>query len=367
VADPLRVTRAQALAWRMRRQLLEPVGPSTAEDVVRRLTAVPAQSDVDVALRTRQQASRADEVREALADGRILRTFAFRGAVHLMTPDIAGAYLALRAVGRQWELPSWQQHYGLAPDDWPDFRSAVREALAEQPLTSQELGAVLVARPRYAHLAPIFAADPWTLLKALAWQGDLTLGPTRDGKATFELLARNPRWAGLPDLALAGRQAIEAYVGAYGPTTPHHLQYWLGEGLSAGRRRIQGWLDDLGDRLVPVTVDGAPALVLAEHAAELLGTAPTSAVRLLPGYDQWMLGPGTADPGVVPAAHRPLVSRGANVVLAGGDLVGTWVVRGDDLTVTPFPDAAPPAPDALDEGITRLAAILDRPLRTTVA
>src|SRR4051794_16187511 len=76
---PLSVTAGQALAWRMRRQLLEPVGTAPAEDVVRRLTAVPAQSDVELDVRTRQQTSRAGEVADALADGRIIRTFSFRG------------------------------------------------------------------------------------------------------------------------------------------------------------------------------------------------------------------------------------------------------------------------------------------------
>src|SRR5690242_14368999 len=93
MADPVQVTRAQALAWRLGLQLLDPVGTASAQDVVRRLTAVPAQSDAELAVRTRQQRSRPGEVLEALRDGRLLRTFAFRGAVHLLTPEEGGAYL----------------------------------------------------------------------------------------------------------------------------------------------------------------------------------------------------------------------------------------------------------------------------------
>ena len=100
----VQVTRPQALAWRLGRQLLAPVGTTSAEDVVRRLTAIPARSDAELAVRTRQQSSRPGELDEALRDGRLLRTFAFRGAVHLLTPEEGGAYLALRAAGRQWEL-----------------------------------------------------------------------------------------------------------------------------------------------------------------------------------------------------------------------------------------------------------------------
>ncbi|GEK19865.1 DNA glycosylase AlkZ-like family protein [Cellulomonas xylanilytica] len=357
------VTRPQALAWRTGRHLLDPVGASSVQDVVRRLTAIPAESDTELAVRTRQRSSRPGEVAEALRDGRLLRTFAFRGAVHLLTPEEGGIYLRLRGAGRQWELPSWQEFYGLAPQDWPAFRETVRDALGGHPLTRAELGEALAARPRYAHLRAVFATDPWTLLKALAWQGDLTFGPSRDGEPTFQLLAHNPRWAGLPDLDDAGRLAIEAYVRAYGPTTADHVQYWLGAGLSAGRRRIQGWLAELlRDRLAPVVVDGTASLVLAEDVDELVGTEPTGVVRLLPAYDQWVLGPGTADPTIVPPAQRAAVSRGANVVIAGGVVVGTWSVRHDRLAVTFFDDAPRPAPDALDEGIDRLGASLDRPL-----
>jgi len=364
MTDEVQVTRPQALAWRLGRQLLEPVGTSPAEDVVRRLAAIPAQSDPELAVRTRQQSSRPDEVTEALRDGRLLRTFAFRGAVHLLTPEEGGAYLALRAAGRQWELPSWQEYYGLTPHDWPAFRAAVREAVDDHPLTSRELGAAVSARPRFEHLREIFAHDPWTLLKALAWQGDLTFGPSRDGAPTFQPLAHNPRWAGLPELADAGRHAIEAYVRAYGPTTADHLQYWLGAGLSAGRRRIQGWITELEDRLAPVVVDGDASFVLAEDVGELLATEPTSTVRLLPAYDQWVLGPGTADPMVVPPAQRAVVSRGANLVIAGGVVAGTWEVRRDHLTVTFFGDSRRPSSDALDEGTARLGASLARPLDT---
>ena len=109
MTGPEQVSRPQALAWRLGRQLLEPVGTSSAEDVVRRLTAIPAQSDVHLAVRTRQQSPRPDELADTLRDGRLLRTFAFRGAVHILTPEEGGAYLTLRAAGRQWERRSWQE------------------------------------------------------------------------------------------------------------------------------------------------------------------------------------------------------------------------------------------------------------------
>ena len=112
------------LAWRMRRQLLDPVGTESVAGVVRRLGAIPANPDAlaELAIRARRERSRAGEVARALAEGRIIKTFAFRGTTHLMTPEDGGVYLALRAAGRMWERPGWQRFYGLTPADWPLLR-----------------------------------------------------------------------------------------------------------------------------------------------------------------------------------------------------------------------------------------------------
>jgi hypothetical protein len=352
----------------MRRQLLEPIGSESVEGVVRRLGAVRAQLDTaaELAVRTRRQRSRSGEVARALADGRLIKTFAFRGATHLMTPEDGGVYLALRAASRMWELPSWQSYYSLAPSDWPRLREVVREALADGPLTLEQLGAAITARSQFRHLTFVFEGNPWTLLKALAWQGDLSFGPGQGRRTTFERLDANPRWAGVPELDDAGMRAVEAYFGTYGPATPDHLRYWLGEGLGAGRKRIQGWIAGFGDRLAAVDIEGEPAFVLREHLDDLTATSPTTALRLLPGYDQWVLGPGTADPHIVPRARRALVSRQANIVIDGGVVSGTWALTEDRVAVDWFAEGGPRPQKALADEVERLAAILDLPLQLSV-
>ena len=359
---------SQALAWRLRRHLLDPVGSESVAGVVRRLGAVPAQSDsaAELAVRARRERSSSGEVARALAEGRIIKTFAFRGATHLLTPEDGGAYLALRAASRMWELPSWQSFYGLTPSDWPLLREAVREALVDGPMTRDELGAAVTAQPKFHHLGFAFADRSCTLLKPLAWQGDMSFGPPRDGRATFQSLDRNPRWAGVPDLDDAGMRAVEAYFRVYGPTTPDRVRYWLGEGLGAGRKRIQSWIAGFGDRIATVDIDGETAYVLREDLEELVAAPPTMAVRLLPGHDQWVLGPGTADAHVVPPARRTLVSRQANIVIVGGVLSATWSLADDQVVAAWFAEAAPPPREALAGEVARLAVILDRPLGWTV-
>ena len=120
----------RALAWRMERHLLDPVGDAPVADVVRRLGAVLSMDEslAGLAVRTRRTASRAGELAQALVDGEVINAFAYRGAMHYLSPEEGGVTLALKAAGRQWELPSWVEHYRLRPEDWPSSapRSATR-------------------------------------------------------------------------------------------------------------------------------------------------------------------------------------------------------------------------------------------------
>ena len=86
---PVKVTWGQALAWRMQRHLLDPVGTLPVADVVRRLCGVQAQvaSSAELATRVRREASQPGEVGSALSEGRLIKTWAMRGTLHLLTPQ----------------------------------------------------------------------------------------------------------------------------------------------------------------------------------------------------------------------------------------------------------------------------------------
>ncbi len=357
------VSWAQALSWRLERQLLEPVGSESVAGVVRRLGAVLSMDEAvaELAVRIRRTTSRPGELATALADGEVVKAFAFRGSMHYLSPEEGGIYLALRSAGRQWELPSWVEYYGLTPSEWPDFRAAVRAALSDGPLTIDELGRALMKQRAYRHLRPVFEEGAGTLIKPLTWQGDMSFGPPRDGAHTFQRLDRNPRWRGIPDLDDAGPRAIIAYVRTYGPATLDHVHYWLGNGLSAGRQRLKTWFTELGDRLVAVDVEGTAAYVMREDVDALEATLPSEAVRLLPGHDQWVIGPGTKDVHVTPSSRRDLMTRKAHPVIVGGVVCGTWAHKGDQLTVT-WLDQRQRPDEAIEREATRLADLLGRNL-----
>jgi hypothetical protein len=358
------VTWAQALAWRMQRQLLDPVGSESVAGVVRRLGAVLSMDEslAELAVRTRSTTSRPGELAQALAEGTVIKAFAFRGSMHYLSPEDGGIYLALRSAGRQWELPSWVDHYQLTAEDWPDFRAVVRDALGEGPLTIAELGEALTRHRRYRHLEPVFDEGAGTLLKPLTWQGDMSFGPPRDGQHTFQRLDDNPRWRGIPDLDDAGPRAVTAYFRTCGPATHDHVHYWLGNGLSAGRKRLGGWISGLGDRLVAVDIEGTTAYVVRQDVDALQAAQPTEAVRFLPGHDQWVIGPGTKDVHVTPPSRRDLMTRKANPVIVGGVVCGTWACKADDLTVTWLDERRAPRA-AIEQETARLGGLLGRDLR----
>jgi hypothetical protein len=368
----LKVTWAQALAWRLGRQLLEPIGDLPLTDVVARLCGVQAQvaSSAELAIRLRQRSSKAGDVGRAIEDGRLVKTWAMRGTLHLLNPEDAGTYLSLMASGRTWELPSWQRYFGLTPKHWELFRPAVREALDGNALTREQLSAAVVATPGLEHVGKELASGWGTLLKPLAWQGDLVFGPSQGNRVTFiRPSAACSRWAGVPSPDEAAPRAILSYLGAYGPATPRRFGAWISRGR-IGTRSLRAWFKDLGDRVAEVDVDGEPTFVRAEDVDDIAAAKASNAVRLVGGFDQWVLGPGTDDTRIIAAGRRRTVSKQsgwiAPAVLAGGVVAGTWELGEDVVRVSWFAENGRVPKESLGAEAARLSVILDRDLRLEV-
>jgi hypothetical protein len=270
------------------------------------------------------------------------------------------------ASGRSWERPSWQKYFGVSPDQIESLRAVVRRALDGQVLTRDELVATVTRNRRLAHVGEVLASGWGTLLKPLAWQGDLAFGPQRGNRVTFTLPeSASDRWAGVPDPDEAAPAAIATYLGAFGPATADAFGTWLAGGWF-GKRQLRDWFEGLGDRLTEVDVDGERAFVLTEHIDDLASTVPTSAVRLLPGFDQYVLGPGTKDPHLIPAGRRSEVSKQsgwiAPVVVSKGVVCGTWELDDDEATVSWFKEMGKVPRRALGAEVERLGSILERDL-----
>jgi hypothetical protein len=369
---PAALTWPQVLAWRMRRQLLDPVGKSSVPEVVRRLCGVQAQvaSSAELAVRVRRTSSRPGEVARALSEGKVIKTWAMRGTLHLLTPKDAGALLSLMAAGRSWELPSWERYFGMSAKHWELLRPAARDALHGKTLTREELIAAVVAQRGLAHLGDALRSGWGTLLKPLAWQGDLCFGPNRGTRVTFvRPEAASSQWTGVLEPDEAAPLAIVAYLRAYGPATITNFRNWLSRGRVSARQ-IRKWFEALGDRLAEIDVEGDRRYVLSEDLDEIASARPTATVRLLPGFDQYVLGPGTEDGHVLSPKRRTAVSKPsgwiAPIVVAGGVVRGTWGVDGDDLRVGWFKEMGKPPRTRIDEEVERLSTVLGRTLRSRI-
>lgn len=368
-----RVSWPQALAWRLARHHLAPQAPGApdAATVVRELCGVQSQvpSSADQAIRVRRAGTGTDgEVEAALADGRLIRTWAMRGTLHLLTPEDGPAFLSLMAAGRSWARPSWQQSFGVTPEQVETMRVLVREALlADGPLTREELIAAVTAHEGHDHLGDALRSGWGTLLKPIAWQGDLCHGPMRGRNVTFQHPSRaSSSWPGIPDPEEAAPVAIAAYLRAYGPAPLDAFSRWLAGG-TFGRAQLKRWQAAMGDRIVPVEVDGDVGYVLAEDLDGLLAAEPSDGLRLLPGFDQWVLGPGTDAAAIIDPARRTAVSRTAGwispVVLRGGRVTGTWSLDGSTLTFDGFAEAGrAPSARALAPELRRWSTIAGRRL-----
>jgi hypothetical protein len=97
----VRVSWQQALAWRMRRHLLDPVGRRSVPEVVDRLCGVQAQvaSSAELAIRVRRRPR--DVGRSTAPCARApAQDLGDAGTLHLLTPEEAGTFLSLVASGR---------------------------------------------------------------------------------------------------------------------------------------------------------------------------------------------------------------------------------------------------------------------------
>ena len=353
-SSALDTTWRRVLARRHRRHFLTGPGSTTPHEVADRLLGVQAQvpscAEEAVAVRGPSPAT----VRSGLGDGSLLRTWAARGTLHLLTAGAAPAQLALLAAARTWEKGAWQRQFATAAEVGR-LAELVATILPGRSLTRNELVAELDR-----HVGPELAerlGSGWgSVLKPLAWQGLIVNGEPRGARPTFtDPTTRTGRPFVLPDPDAAARLLVPAYLDVYGPASPTAFDAWL---LRGGTRRatLRRWFAELVEDgvIAPVTVqDDTAAEQRYARVADLeeLATEPgpdaDELVRLLPAFDQWVLGPGTGEAAVLAPLHRARVSRTAGwiapVVIHGGRIVATWAdedTEPDWFDDEPHPSAA---------------------------
>jgi hypothetical protein len=356
----------------MQRQFLDPQVDVPAVDVVRRLGGVQAQvaSSAEFAVKTRQRQPQEGEVSAALAEGRLIKTWAMRGTLHLLPADVCGRYLALLATGRSWESPAWEKYFGLSPKLIEELRFVVRDIVDGRVLTRDEVNAEIVKRKGFEHLGDELKSGWGTLFKPLAWQGDICFGPNRGTRVTFARPEQvSSTWQPLPPVEEAARHVFLDYFAAYGPATAGHVRSWLARGR-VNVKQQRAWFATVAADVTKVDVDGHEPFVRSEDVDDLAAAKASSRVRLLGGFDQWVLGPGTDDTHVIPVGRRSAVSRTAGwiapIVIRRGMVNGTWSIDGDHVVIEWFAECGKPPATGLESEIDRLGGLFGRRLTINV-
>jgi uncharacterized protein YcaQ len=241
--------------------------------------------------------------------------------------------------------------------------AAIAAALEEGPLTREELAAAVAARTGHAELAGKLMGGFGDLLKPAAFTGHLCFAPSAGRNVRF---AAPRRWLGewpAADPEAATAAVVRRYLAAYGPAPREQFQRWLGMTSPAEAGR---WLRGLGDEVAEVDVEGAREWMLAADVAEAAAAEPAGVVRLLPGFDHYVVAAPRGEDAVVPAAHRDRVYRPQGwlspVLVRDARILGTWRHEraGERLEVEVAPFA--PAPRAVRAGVAaeaeRLAGFL---------
>jgi Winged helix DNA-binding domain len=339
-----------------------------------------------LALRARAPGVSAETVEHALSGHRTLvRTWAMRGTLHLLGAEDLPLALAVfgpvqlrRAQRRLAEL-------GLPPAVAERGTEEAAAVLAEEgPLTRDELAERLRARgvPVAAEgQAPIHMVARAALAGVLCevgvrrlepLYGHIDPGPLPDrDEALAELAVRYERahapagiddfaaWSGLP--AADVRRAWEALIndsieggggGAPAAALPPSASYPGQSGLGGHI----GHLDRTAPRILAANAEPTdPASLNAP-----LDDRPAAKLRLLPAFDEWLLGWASRD-FTLPREHARKVAPGGGiirpVVIADGHVVATWRLdrpRGR-VEIAPF---ARIDPTALEQEAAVLAAFL---------
>jgi hypothetical protein len=316
----------QARLLRLEAQGLVSRQPASAESVlqaVRMRVGIQAQEPLAarLALRARCEGLMPATVDAALLENRsLIRTWCLRGTLHLVAAQDLSWLLALLAPGIIRGGARRRDQLGL---DGATGHRAVRalEGMLrrEGPLTRAQIAARLAEQG-----IPTAGQATIHAISLAALEGAVCYGPTRDGEATFVALADwiDPGPVLPPEEAAT--ELARRYLAGYGPATPEDLAAWAGLKIAQARAAWQ----DLAGQMLEVSVRGAPAWLLQDHATPLHVPAPQeSVVRLVPGYDPYLLGYRGRDLAVEPEHARQIHPGGGVLhpaILVDGQAEGTW-------------------------------------------
>jgi hypothetical protein len=288
-------------------------------------------------LRVRAEGLTADAVQQAMnLERSVVRGWFLRGTLYLVAASEARwltrllGPLVLRQSERRY------RELGLDAGTLERAERLITSALAtEGPLTRGELAGRLDGAG-----LPAQGQAPFHLIRRSALAGVLCHGPVRsDGEASFVLAEGwlpDPQDGAELDGDSAALRLAQRYLAAHGPAALEDFTTWSGLPAPAARRAWQAMADS--DEYLEFELDGRPGLLPADSWRPL---APCGDVRLLPAYDNYLVGYRSRRLSVPPEHERQVWPGGGQIratLSVDGLIGGLWSRqdRGRTVLVEPF-------------------------------
>jgi hypothetical protein len=319
------LSQRQALALRMASLLLRERPGDRPADVAGVVTWLGAMQAQDLAsglwsLGARLPRFTLGDVTAALERREAVRTWPMRGTVHFVPPR--DVHWMLDLMGSRTLAGSAKRRADLGLSDTVADRAV------------EVLGAALAGGGRLTRaqcLAVLTGNDIDTagqrgyhLLWYASQRGALCIAPNIGTEQTF---VRLDEW--VPDPHRPDREEALAtialrYFRGHGPTTRQDFAGWTGLTVADARRGIAG----AGDQLATVRVEGTEMYLDPALLDGVPATARTGEVRVLPGFDEYLL--GYKDRSLMLAEeHKQAIIPGGNgvfqaTVVRDGRVIGVW-------------------------------------------
>jgi len=178
------------MAWRVERHGLRQRTPAADwKAVVRRICGLHAQvaSSAELTLWARAADVSQNTLETALwSDRTLVRTWAMRGTLHLLDADELGVWTGAQGTLKpRYESASWRKAFGMTSGEAASVLDAIVSALADEPLTREELADAVTGLLGDERLGESVRGSFGTMPKLAALRGDVCFAPPRGRQVRF--------------------------------------------------------------------------------------------------------------------------------------------------------------------------------------
>lgn len=364
----------QILAVRLQRQSLEQRG--TKKDLIplaRTLCGFHGQvmSCAELTAAARLDGLNKGDFETALwRDRTLYKTWAMRGTLHILPSDQFSNWIAaLSHLPRADDSASWRKYFDMSSDLVDTMLAATDAALKDEIHTRESLASAVGQLARQPELEEKLSGSWGAFLKPSARLGHVCFAPNDGQRVRF---THPLTWLPIvedvdPEEGL--RTAIRQFLHTYGPAHRQDFMRWFGVIKASIGDKLLASLDD-ETMQIRIAGESKPYTVLAADVDTLLSAAPSATVRLLPGFDQYVVNAPRGIEAILPGERKLEVYRPQGwisaTVIVGGRIGGTWThdLKPKVLTVeiAPFSSFSRTVKDEIEAEANRLATFFDRSL-----